>query len=52
MRKLVGFISTTIGSTIGWYAGAPFGFMTAFITMIIGTALGLYVGYKLMDNYL
>lgn len=51
MRKLVAFISTTIGSGLGWWIGAPFGIMTAFIVSILGTALGLYVGYKLLDHY-
>ena len=52
MKKLIGFIGTTIGGYLGWYLGAPFGFMTGFFAMVIGTAAGLYLSNRLFDNYL
>jgi hypothetical protein len=31
-----------IGGTIGWYAGAPVGTVTAFVLSMVGTAAGIY----------
>lgn len=52
MKKLVGFIGATVVGYAGWYLGAPFGFMTAFIVSIIGSGLGIYLAHRILDHYL
>lgn len=52
MKKLFGFVGTTIGSYAGWILGAHLGgTMTAFIVSMIGTGFGLYAGIRLARNY-
>jgi hypothetical protein len=36
-----------IGGTIGWYAGAVLGKVTAFVLSMVGTAFGGYYGKTL-----
>jgi hypothetical protein len=51
MNKLVPWVTTTIGSSIGWWIGAKVGIMTAFMVSMVGFAAGLYYGRKwLADN--
>lgn len=47
MTKLLVLIGTTIGSAAGWWMGAPFGVMTAFIVSMIGFGGGMYAGTML-----
>jgi hypothetical protein len=47
MNKLVIGLGGTIGSYAGWALGAPVGTMTAFMLSIVGTGLGMYLGYRL-----
>jgi hypothetical protein len=51
MRKLLAFIGATIGGYIGWYLGAPIGFMTAFMLSMVGTGAGMYIAYRVAQNY-
>ena len=51
MTRLLGFVGATVGSGLGWWAGAPVGIMTAFTLSIVGTGVGLYVGRKIGDRY-
>ena len=50
MSKVMVFIGATVGGWIGWFAAERFGFMTAFIVSIFGTAIGVYVGRRLADE--
>jgi hypothetical protein len=52
MKKLFGFLGTTIASTAGWYAAAKFGFMTAFVVSTIAGGFGLYYGIKFHNQLL
>ena len=52
MKKLFGFLGGSITSTIGWYAAAKFGFMTAFIVSTIAGGFGLYYGVKAYNQLL
>ena len=38
-------------SSIGWTVGAKFGLMTAFIFSSIGTFAGIYLGWKIANDY-
>ena len=51
LTKLVVFITTTIGGSIGWWAGSRVGFMTSFFLSILGTGLGIYFGRQLASHY-
>jgi uncharacterized membrane protein YeaQ/YmgE (transglycosylase-associated protein family) len=51
MTKLLGFVGATVGSAIGWWAGAPVGTMTAFMLSAVGTGVGLYLGRKVSDHF-
>ena len=51
MRKLAIFIGTTIGSSLGWWLGALYSTMTAFLVSMVGTGIGMYMGIKWARNY-
>jgi len=51
MRKLLGFVGTTIGGYIGWWAGSLVGFMSAFVLSMLGTAVGLYFAMRVAREY-
>jgi len=46
MKKLIGTIAATVGSTAGWYATAKLGFMTAFIFSTIVGGVAAYYAVK------
>ena len=45
-RTLVVMSVSTVTGTIGWYLGARFGIMTAWMLSIVGTAIGVYYSRK------
>jgi hypothetical protein len=51
MKKLAVFGGATIGGYVGWYLGAKFGIMTAFILSMLGTGIGTYYGAKFAREY-
>ncbi len=51
MKKLFGTLGSVIGSSIGWWAGAKVGIMTAFMVSMVGTGLGIYAGIKVFDRF-
>lgn len=52
LKKMLVFIGTTIGGSIGWAAGANVGgTMTAFMFSMVGTGLGMYGGFKAAERY-
>jgi hypothetical protein len=52
MRKLLTLIAASLGGWLGWWLGARLGTMTAFFLSVIGTGLGLYVGQRIVRDYL
>jgi hypothetical protein len=52
MSKLFSFIGATVGSYAGWFIGAKFGLMTAFIVSMVGTGFGIYYGRLIARNYI
>ncbi len=50
MKKLFGMLGALVGSTIGWYAVAKIGFMTAFFVSTIAGGVGAYYAVKLSRN--
>jgi hypothetical protein len=51
MTKLIILLTSTVGSAIGWWAGAKIGIMTAFMVSMLGTGLGIYYGRKAAQHY-
>jgi hypothetical protein len=49
LKKLLVFIFTTIGGSIGWAAGSSI--MMSFMLSMVGTGLGMYVGFKMAERY-
>jgi len=51
MNKLCIFIGMTVLGWLGWWLGAKIGIMTAFIFSSIGTFVGIYLGWKINQDY-
>lgn len=51
MKKLLILVLSTVASSIGWWMGARFGIMTAFIASMIGLGLGIWGGARLADHW-
>ena len=51
VTRLYTFVGTAIGSYAGWYVGAAFGMMTAFMLSIVGTGVGFYFARKVAIHY-
>jgi hypothetical protein len=52
MRKILGMVGATVGSSLGWWLGARIGFMSAFMLSMVGTGLGMYAGWWVSSEYL
>ena len=44
------WIGATLGGWLGWWLGSFAGFMTAFIVSVFGTAGGVYLARRVMDE--
>jgi hypothetical protein len=42
----------TAGGWIGWAIGARVSFFTAFMLGVVGTGVGLWLGYRFADRYI
>jgi hypothetical protein len=51
MNKLCIFVGLTLFSWIGWWLGAKYGIMTAFVLSSMGSLLGVYAGWKVNMTY-
>ena len=51
LKKMLVFIATTVFGSLGWAAGAPWGIMGSFFISMIGTGVGMYVGFKAAERY-
>lgn len=52
MEKLLVLVISTVGSGIGWWAGARVGIMTAFFCSVVGLAIGVWGGRRLARIWL
>lgn len=50
LKKLLILTGTTLGSAIGWWLGADFGIMTAFIVSMVGFGVGMWGGARLAKH--
>lgn len=47
MTKVLSFTGSFVGGSIGWWLGAFFGTMTAFMISMVGTGAGIYIGRRI-----
>ncbi len=54
MSRLLIFIGMTLGGYIGWWAADYFGLglMTTFLVSTLGSAIGVYVAWRIMRAFL
>ena len=52
LTTLLGWAGATVGGSIGWWAGDSGGMFMAFVTSMVGTGIGLYLGRQLGDRLL
>jgi len=52
VKGLITMVGGTLGGGLGWWLGALEGTMTAFFISVLGTALGVYISRRLIDEYL
>ena len=50
MRKLLAFVGSTLGSSVGWWAGSKNGIMAAFLLSVVGAGFGIYAGFRAADH--
>lgn len=52
MKRLLSLMGMALGGWAGWMLGAWVSIFTAFITSVVGTALGLYFTRRVTRNLL
>jgi len=52
MGTLFAIVGSSIGGWVGWILGQRIGFMTAYLTSIVGSAAGVYYGRRLYSDLL
>jgi outer membrane lipoprotein SlyB len=54
MSRLLIFIGMIVGGYVGWFAGdyMGLGLMTTFLVSTLGSIAGVYVGWRIMRDYL
>jgi hypothetical protein len=52
MRGFIAMLGGSLGGALGWWVGRLEGVMTAFFLSVVGTAAGVYVVRRLMEEYL
>ena len=52
MSGFAAFVGASIGGWVGWSLGSHVGLMTAWTASVFGTAVGVYVGRWVVDEYL
>lgn len=48
---MFGLIGATVGGWLGWVIGAPVSLFIAFMIGMIGTGVGMYIGYRIAARY-
>ena len=44
--KMVPWLASLVGSYVGWWIGARWGFMAGFLISLVGAGVGMYYGRK------
>jgi hypothetical protein len=51
MKRLCILVCMTLVGSVGWWAGAKVGLMTAFILSAVGSVAGVYLGWRINRRY-
>jgi hypothetical protein len=51
MTKLFIWIGVFVGGWVGWWLGAKLGFGWAFFLSSLGSIAGVFIGWKIADEY-
>lgn len=51
MKKLLVFVGSTAGSSLGWWLGSPGGLYGSFLVGMVGFGFGMWYGARLVDRY-
>ena len=51
MRRLLGFVGASAGGWLGWAIGANASLLLAFVLGMVGTGVGMYIGYRIALHY-
>ena len=51
MSGVCAFVGATLGGWIGWELGWMGGLMTKYVLSVFGTAIGVYVGRRVADDW-
>jgi hypothetical protein len=51
MEKLFWLIGATVGGWLGWWLGEQMGMMAAVILSAVGTGVGIYLAYRIINDY-
>ena len=54
MNRLLMFVGMTLGGYVGWWAGdyVGLGLMGTFLVSSLGSLAGVYLAWRIMENYL
>ncbi|MFH1218960.1 MAG: hypothetical protein V1694_00700 [Candidatus Eisenbacteria bacterium] len=52
MKKLCIFLGMTVLGLVGWWIGSKSGFMLGFVLSVVGSAAGVYIGWRIYRDYL
>ena len=52
MQKLCIFIGMVVLSSVGWWLGSYVGIVTAFLVSGVGSAAGVYLGWRIHRDFL
>lgn len=47
LKPMVLIIAISIGGMLGWHAGAFMGLMAAYLSGVLGSSIGLYLGRRI-----
>jgi uncharacterized membrane protein YfcA len=52
MSRMLLMFGATAGGWFGWWLGGHIGLTTAFLLSVVGTALGVYAGRRIVTDWL
>jgi hypothetical protein len=50
VTRLLSWVGASVVGAVGWWAGAPWGILSAFLLSMVGTGAGLFLGRWLADR--
>jgi hypothetical protein len=51
MPRIIWIIGAILGGYLGWWLGSGLGVMAAYGISVVGTALGIYLAFKLWQRF-